>query len=109
MLALVFAGVMSSVAAVALVLLLVKLSSGSPVCEGPTFGAARLWQFDVEKLALLGIAATLAAGLCALFAMVETARAPVRRLLRAFVFALASALAFFLSVAALAWTPCLNT
>ena len=108
-LALAFVGAMSILAAVLFLLLLRKLLSGAPECEGPTFGAARLWQFEAEKLALLGIAATLGGGLCALFAMGDPALRRFRGRLGAAVILLGVVLTLFAAVADLTWTPCLNT
>lgn len=86
-----------------------QLSTSSPVCEGPTFDAARRWQFDAEKLALLSVAVNIAAVAACLYVRTTEDDKTVRLLLAGAVVLLAGGLVFSAFVAMLGWSPCLNT
>jgi hypothetical protein len=103
---LVLAAASSVAALVVLALTLQELSRPGFVCEGATFAAARLRQFELEKLALLALTVDLAAVICCLFARQTVER---RWALLGMVVALGGALAFSALLSVLGWTPCLNT
>ena len=106
---LVLAAASSVAALVVLALTLQELSKPGFVCEGATFAAARVRQFELEKLALLALTVDLAAAICCLAARQTVERRALRWALVGMVVALGGALAFSALLAVLGWTPCLNT